>query len=282
MEPERNPCHGNEVSGRRWLTPTLTVATMALLALVGCDSAGTAPRADALVQVTVTDAPSDYIESAEVWISKVYLIGAPESAGVQAVPVFREDADSGQAGDTLQAEDDSLHEEPGDSLHEEPGDSLHEEDDSLSDAGGGPQVLFDDPDHPFHVDLLVLRDGLVADLTGAMPVAPGAYHQLRIVVDSAWVTLKDPYTFSDGSSTARLKIPGGHSAGVKVTLQSPVVAQEGDQTTILLDFAVDDNFRIQGNPATPAGIRGVLFTPVIKERGRKHEHEEHQGGGQGG
>ena len=261
MEPERNPCHGNEVSGRRWLTPTL--AAMALLALVGCDSAGTAPRADALVQVTVTDAPSDYIESAEVWISRVYLIGAPETAGVQAVPVFREDADSAQAGDTLHAEDD-------------------EEGDSLSDAGGGPQVLFDDPDHPFHVDLLVLRDGLVAELTGAMPVAPGAYHQLRIVVDSAWVTLKDPYTFRDGSSKARLKIPGGHSAGVKVTLQSPVVAQEGDQTTILLDFAVDDNFRIQGNPDSPAGIKGVLFTPVIKERGRKHEHDEHQGGGQGG
>jgi hypothetical protein len=38
-----------------------------------------------------------------------------------------------------------------------------------------------------------------------------------------------------------------------------------------VDFDVDDNFVLQGNPETPAGIHGVLFTPVLKEKVRTEE-----------
>lgn len=38
----------------------------------------------------------------------------------------------------------------------------------------------------------------------------------------------------------------------------------GSETTLVLDFDVGRNFVIQGNPYTPAGIKGVLFTPLVR------------------
>lgn len=220
------------VSGRwsRRLCAGLVLATT--VGTVACDDVDTAPEDAALVQIVVTDAPSDYIESAEVWISKVYLQGAPD-----------------------------------------------EGDEAAADPPSGRVVLFEDPTNPFHVDLLVLRDGLVAELTEPVAVDPGGYNQLRIVVDSAFVTLKEGFAFSDGSTTRALKIPGGSSSGVKVFLDGPVAAEAGEQTTLLLDFDVDDNFKIQGNPDSPAGIKGLLFTPVIKELNRAEAPVDEGAGG---
>ena len=214
--------HQRTAGAPRWAAAAL--ALTAAFGLAACDDSDTAPEDQALVQIAVTDAPSDYIESAEVWISKVYLQGAP-------------DAGEGEAAD----------------------------------PPSGRVILFDSPDDPFHVDLLVLRDGLVADLTEPVAVDPMGYQQLRIVVDSAYVTLKEGFTFSDGSATKALKIPSGSTSGVKVFLDGPIAAEAGEQTTLLLDFDVDENFKIQGSPDSPAGIQGILFTPVIKELNRAEE-----------
>jgi hypothetical protein len=40
---------------------------------------------------------------------------------------------------------------------------------------------------------------------------------------------------------------------------------------VLVDFDVDQNFVIQGNPETPAGINGILFTPVLRELSRSRQ-----------
>ena len=45
-------------------------------------------------------------------------------------------------------------------------------------------------------------------------------------------------------------------------LDEPLAAEPGVVTIVLVDFDVNDNFRIQGNPETPAGIQaGHSFKP---------------------
>jgi hypothetical protein len=83
-------------------------------------------------------------------------------------------------------------------------------------------------------------------------------------VDSASVVLKEGYTFSDGVTTEmELTIPSGAQTGIKVQLLEPVQAEEEVVTEIAIDADVEANFVIQGNPETPAGIQGILFTPHL-------------------
>ena len=203
------------------------------LFLFGCgdDNNATNPAGTgngmAAIRVMLTDAPSDYIATAEVVISRVYLKASAEDA----------------------------------------------EDDGLGDAAAAGEIdLLDETDGPITLDLLQLRDGLEA-LLGEVPVEPGVYHQLRLVVDDATLTLVDGYEFPDGTNTAALKTPSAHKSGIKVQLADPIPADEGKVTIVVVDFDVNDNFVIQGNPDTPAGIKGVLFKPVLKEKSRVQEDD---------
>lgn len=131
---------------------------------------------------------------------------------------------------------------------------------------GPPWVdLFNDPENPRTYDLLTLRDGVMADLSGEVEVPGGPYRQLRLVVSRAEITLREEYAFSDGTQTRALTIPSGAQSGIKVDLVEPIQAERGTRTVILVDFDVAQNFVIQGNPETPAGIQGILFTPKLKE-----------------
>ena len=123
---------------------------------------------------------------------------------------------------------------------------------------GAPLVITEDAGTH---DLLTLQNGVTADLA-SLDIPAGDYQQLRLVVQSATVTLKDGYTFPGGSPTAVLKVPSGASSGIKVNLGTVHIAS--GQTVIVVDFDVSQNFRIQGNPDTPAGIKGMLFTPLLR------------------
>ncbi len=171
-----------------------------------------------MVQVQITDAPSDFIQSAEIWVSRVYLQGGP-----------------GNATDTTDA------------------------------STSGRVDLFNSTSAPFRVDLMALRAGLVANLTDSVAIESGDYRQLRIVVDSAKVTLKAGFTFVGGGVTSTLRIPSGSTSGIKVQLANSVESDEGEVNTILVDFDVNDSFVVQG--AGPA-FQGVTFKPVIKEKSR--------------
>jgi hypothetical protein len=92
-----------------------------------------------------------------------------------------------------------------------------------------------------------------------------------LVVSEATVTLIDGLEFRDGGVARTLHVPSGMQSGIKVHLNSPLEVAEGTLTTLTVDFDVNSNFVIQGNPETPAGIQGVLFTPVLKEKGRTEE-----------
>lgn len=134
---------------------------------------------------------------------------------------------------------------------------------------GPPFVdLFNDPENPREYDLLTLQDEITADLTDPVEVPAGTYAQLRLVVSRAEVTLKDGYTFNDGDVTRDLFVPSGAQTGIKVMLEEPITMEAGNLVVVLVDFDVDENFVLQGQPDTPAGINDVLFTPFLREVNR--------------
>jgi len=119
-------------------------------------------------------------------------------------------------------------------------------------------------------DLLQLQNGVTAEL-GDVTIPAGDYRELRLVVDSAIVGLAAPYEFTDGTTERSLKVPSGSRSGIKVKLHStdadstvPYVTLTPGEMALVVDFDVARNFKIQGNPDTPAGLKGVLFTPVLR------------------
>jgi hypothetical protein len=145
-----------------------------------------------------------------------------------------------------------------------------EEDPEAEPAEGPPFVeLFNNPEEPLRYDVLTLQNGVTADLTGDVEVPAGEYNQLRMVVGASWVTLREPYEFNDGSgATKELFVPSGAKTGIKVNLHGAIIAEGGTVNEMLVDLNVNENFAIQGSPDTPAGIQGVLFTPVLRELSR--------------
>jgi hypothetical protein len=189
------------------LGATLLLAT----GLAACGD-GVGVDGDASVRVLLTDAPSDYIDSAWVDIGAVELIPAGE---------------------------------------------------------GGPVTLAVDGTDGF-IDLLDLQGAATALLAHA-DVPAGDYKQLRLIVEDARVALVEGYEFNDGSTSKSLFVPSGAQTGIKLNLagsggeddDGPVTLAAGE-TVLVLDFDVNQSFVIQGDPETPAGINGVLFTPTIR------------------
>jgi hypothetical protein len=129
--------------------------------------------------------------------------------------------------------------------------------------------LFNDPTNPRHYDLLTLQDSVTAELAAATNIDVGNYDQLRIVVDSARVTLANGYFFADSSASMTLHVPSGAESGIKVELEDALGVASDSTTTITVDFNVADNFVFQMNQN--GTIRQILFKPVIRERSRHME-----------
>ncbi len=196
-------------------------AALVLAAVVACDGSPT-DASPAMVRILLTDAPADYIESAVVTVSRVYLQG-----------------------------DDS--------------------DDASEETASSSRVdLFNDAENPLTFDLMTLRDGIVAELATA-EAPTGSYHQLRLVLTEAVVTLIEGVHFRDGSNRAALKTPSAMSSGIKVKLDRELEVAAGSLTELLVDFDVNENFKLQGDPNSPQGLRGVMFKPVLKEKARAEE-----------
>ncbi len=185
--------------------------------LAACDS-GLEPSGSARLQVLLTDAPADYLDSALVDIGAVELLGGEERI------VLSEDGTDGE------------------------------------------------------VDLLALRDQVTMLLADA-EIPAGSYGELRLIVESARVVLAEGYTF-DGTDErgAPLKVPSGAQTGIKLKLRAETMTPDdaeaaGDDAsgieisgdmTLVVDFDVNRSFVVQGNPETPAGIKGMLFTPTLR------------------
>jgi hypothetical protein len=138
----------------------------------------------------------------------------------------------------------------------------------LVSADGGPVVTLTEDGTDGPVNLLELQNA-ATEVLADLEIETGTYTQVRLIVESASVTLKEGYQFNDGSTEKALFVPSGAQTGIKLNLS----AGEGDQgegvditgdLDIVLDFDVSQSFVIQGNPETPAGIFGMLFKPTIR------------------
>ena len=92
-----------------------------------------------------------------------------------------------------------------------------------------------------------------------------------MVVTAATVTLADGLTFNDGTNSQTLTVPSGAQTGIKIKLQGADGADNSGgidivegETILVVDFDVAQNFVVQGNANTPAGINGILFTPSLR------------------
>jgi hypothetical protein len=163
----------------------------------GCDSSDSGTTGQ--LSVRLTDAPGDYIQSATIWVSSIYLIGGTDTTGSR----------------------------------------------------------FTITSTPASYELLALQNGVSAALgTATIPVAD--YTQLRLVVDSARVTLKAGITIG-GASTVSLQTPSAQRTGIKVNFSGPLHVAAG-QTILVVDFDVARNFVFQGPRGAPTG---VSFKPVL-------------------
>lgn len=141
-------------------------------------------------------------------------------------------------------------------------------------AGDGSPIVLSEDGTDGEVDLLDLQNAATVMLAEGI-VEPGTYKQVRLIVESARVVLagegENQYEFKGGGSEQELTIPSGAQSGIKLNL-SPAEKDGPNggiditpgETVLVLDFDVNQSFRIQGNPETPAGINGVHFQPTIR------------------
>lgn len=121
------------------------------------------------------------------------------------------------------------------------------------------------------IDLLELQNAATEQLA-VLDIEPGRYAQMRLIVDSARVDLKEGYAFRDGTTSKTLFVPSGAQTGIKLNLGAgdtdgdgePGIAIVPGENVLVLDFDVNQSFRLQGNPESPAGIHGVIFKPTLR------------------
>lgn len=144
-------------------------------------------------------------------------------------------------------------------------------------ANGDAPILLNEDGTDGFVDLLDLQ-GAVTHTLAEADIEAGEYTQLRLIVEAARVELVEGYEFEDGSTEQDLFVPSGAQTGIKLNL-SPANGDEsgdegdagdgpvtiaGGETVLVLDFDVSKSFVIQGNPETPAGIKGMIFKPTLR------------------
>jgi hypothetical protein len=123
-----------------------------------------------------------------------------------------------------------------------------------SDSEGYPFLVLSEEDSVFN--LLELQNGITAELV-EIEVPVGEYDLVRLYVDSAGIELKDQTEFD-------MKVPSGPQTGIKIFIDPPITVVGGLTSELVLDFDVSQSFVVQGNPYTPAGIKGFIFKPVVR------------------
>lgn len=121
-------------------------------------------------------------------------------------------------------------------------------------SDNGPYVVLSEESVSFN--LLDLSNGVTATLAD-LEIEAGSFDQIRLYVEEANVILTDGTEFE-------LNVPSGASSGIKIFIDPDVEVEGGETTSLLLDFDVNRSFVVQGNPDTPAGIKGFNFTPTIR------------------
>jgi hypothetical protein len=138
---------------------------------------------------------------------------------------------------------------------------------ALVPAGAGDPIVLSEDGTDGPVNLLELQHA-ATEVLADVDIDPASYAQLRLIVESASVSLAADWTFTDGSTEKDLTVPSGAQTGIKLLLTNgeddgPLEIPAGD-LMLVVDFDVNESFVIQGNPETPAGIHGILFKPTLR------------------
>jgi uncharacterized repeat protein (TIGR02059 family) len=106
---------------------------------------------------------------------------------------------------------------------------------------------------PRTVDLVKLRNGITEELVN-LEIAPGDYDLVRLYVDEANLTLKEP------SETFNMKVPSGSQTGIKLFVNPAIHVEGGISGELVLDFDLSKSFVMRGKDAH----NGFIFKPVIR------------------
>jgi hypothetical protein len=135
-----------------------------------------------------------------------------------------------------------------------------------SEDGGGSGRVELTPLQTGFIELIALSDGTLLNVVDEADVPPGSYAQLRVVVDEAYVVLKDGRVFATPGATlpagveadGDLKCPSCSQSGYKVNFMDGglVVA---DNSIVVLDFDAALSF---GHEAGKSGM--WIMHPVLR------------------
>jgi hypothetical protein len=123
-----------------------------------------------------------------------------------------------------------------------------------SESEGNPFLVLSKEE--FTYNLLDLQNGVTTNLV-EIEVPVGDYNLIRLYVSNADIKLNDETVYN-------LKVPSGDETGIKIFIEPSIRVVGGLTTELVLDFDVSQSFVVQGDPFTPAGINGFIFTPVIR------------------
>lgn len=126
--------------------------------------------------------------------------------------------------------------------------------DGDSDSEGTPFIVLSE--EPVTFDLLELRNGVVEKFMD-LEIPEGEYDLVRLYVDRAALKIRDGGEYE-------VKVPSGAQTGIKIFISPGLSVADGLTSELLLDFDLSRSFVLQGNPFTPAGIKGFIFKPVIR------------------
>ena len=110
------------------------------------------------------------------------------------------------------------------------------------------------------LDLLGLRNGVTASLTDQFQ-PPGSIGQIRLVIDSASLTLTNDAVYS--TDDGNLDLTSAKSSGLKLFVNPPIEIVAGQTTNVLLDFDLTKTFHAVP-PPDPLNANKFLLMPGIR------------------
>lgn len=134
-------------------------------------------------------------------------------------------------------------------------------------ASSGFLELFSGP--PIELSLLDLQNG-VTQILVRTDVPAGTYHQVRLVIESAYLELVNGNVYS--TALGNLKLTSLATSGLKVFVDPPIEIVSGASETLLLDFDLTKTFHpIPAND--PLAATSYKLHPVIHATNRSHTGE---------
>lgn len=117
------------------------------------------------------------------------------------------------------------------------------------------------------IDLVPLTGG-VAELLVEVPIDPGTYDEVRLLVDAGTVTLTQDAVVNDDEvfdvAGGDLLFPSGAQSGIKVKIDNDLVVTSELSADLTLDFDLSKSFVFNGPFTHAPGVRRVIFTPVVR------------------